>query len=132
MVRDIIKKCKRTKCIGNLFDRGRKENTTATDRTIQRILKKDRRRSPEKVATEIKKQLDISLIGIYQNQNFWDLDFGFWSFGFVVGFGFCGFEFGVDFGFWVWFWDLGFGCSLDFNLVMENYSYRLVKLLGDC
>ena len=47
------------------------------------------------------------------------------------------------FGFWVWFWDLGFwvsvgffnfgfGCSIDFNLVMENYSYPSVKLLGNC
>ena len=62
MVRDIIKKYKRTKCIGNLFDRGRKEKTTTTtDQTIQRILKKNRRTSFEKVAAEIKKQLDISL-----------------------------------------------------------------------
>ena len=62
MVRDIINKYKRTKCIGNLFDRGRKEKTTTTtDRTIQYILKKDRRTSPEKVTAEIKKQLDISL-----------------------------------------------------------------------
>ena len=49
-------------------------------------------------------------------QNFWVLGFG------VLGFG----------QFWIWFWDLGFGCSLDFNLVMENYSYPLVKLLGNC
>ena len=62
MVRDIINKYKRTKCIGNLFDRGQKEKTTTTnDRTIQRILKKDRRTSPENVAAEIKKQLYISL-----------------------------------------------------------------------
>ena len=63
MVRDIINKYKRTKCIGNLLDRGRKEKTTTTttDRTIQRILKKDRRTSTEMVAAEIKKQLDISL-----------------------------------------------------------------------
>ena len=32
-----------------------------TDRTIQRILKKDRRTSAEKVAAEIKKQLNLSL-----------------------------------------------------------------------
>ena len=37
------------------------KTTTTTDRTIQRILKKDRRTSTEKVAAEIKKQLDISL-----------------------------------------------------------------------
>ena len=63
MVVDIINKYKRSKCIGNLFDRGRKEKstTTTTGRTVQRILKKDRRTSPEKVAVEIKKQLDISL-----------------------------------------------------------------------
>ena len=62
MVRNIINKYKRTKCIGNLFDRGRKEKTTTTiDRTIQRILKKDGRTSPEKMAAEIKKQLDISV-----------------------------------------------------------------------
>ena len=62
MVRDIINKYTRTKCIGDMFGRGRKEKTTTTtDRTIQRILKKDRRTSPEKVAAEIKKQLDISL-----------------------------------------------------------------------
>ena len=62
MVLDIINKYKRTKSIGNLFDRGRKDkSTTTTDRTIQRILKKDRRTSPEKVAAEINKQLDISL-----------------------------------------------------------------------
>ena len=60
-VRDIINKYKRTKCIGNLFGRGRKRETTTTiDRTIQRILKKDRRISAEKMAAEIKKQLDIS------------------------------------------------------------------------
>ena len=46
-------------------------------------------------------------------QNFW-----------VLGFGVLG-------QFWVWFWDLGFGCSIDFNLVMENYGYQLVKLLGN-
>ena len=63
MVLDIINKYKRSKSIGNLFDRGRKEKTTTTttDRTVQRILKKDRRTSPEKVAAEIKEQLDILL-----------------------------------------------------------------------
>ena len=40
---------------------------------------------------------------MYQNQNFWILGFGV----------------------------LGFGCSIDFNLVMENYGYQLVKLLGN-
>ena len=63
-MRDIINKYKRTKCIGNLFGRGQKRKTTTTtttDRTIQRVLKKDRRISAEKVAAEIKKQLNISL-----------------------------------------------------------------------
>ena len=80
---------------------------------------------------------------MYQNQNqnqpktfgFWVLGFGVWGFGSVLGFGVWGFgQFWVwGFGqFWVWFWDLSFGCSLDFNLVMENYSYPLVKLLGNC
>ena len=61
-VRDIINKYERTKCFGNLFGRGRKRKTTATiDLTTQRILKKDQQTSTEKVAAEIKKQLDISL-----------------------------------------------------------------------
>ena len=61
-MRDIINKYKKTKCIGNLFGRGRKRKTTiTTNRTIQRTLKKDRRTLAEKVAGEIKKQLDISL-----------------------------------------------------------------------
>ena len=54
-VQDIVNKCKPTKCIGNLFDRGRKRKTTATaDQMVQRMLKKDRRTSTEKVAAEIK------------------------------------------------------------------------------
>ena len=61
MVLDIINKYKRTKSIGNLFDRGRNEKSTTTDRTVQRILKKDGRTSPEKMAAEINKQLDILL-----------------------------------------------------------------------
>ena len=63
MVVDIINKYKRSKSIGNLFDRARKEKSTTrtTDRTIERILKKERRTSPEKVAAEINKQLHISL-----------------------------------------------------------------------
>ena len=61
-VRDIINKYKRIKCIGNFLGQGRKRKiTTTTNRTIQRILKKDRRTSAEKMAAEIKKQLDISL-----------------------------------------------------------------------
>ena len=61
---------------------------------------------------------------------------GFGVLGIVLGFGVLGFvvlcfvvlgfvvlRFGQ---FWVWFWDLGFGYSIDFNLVMENYSYPLV------
>ena len=60
---DIINKYEKIECIGNLFgrDRKRKTTTTTTDRTIQRILKKDRRTSAEKVVAKIKKQLDISL-----------------------------------------------------------------------
>ena len=45
-VRSMINKYKNTKCIGNLFGRGRKRKTTATtDRLIQRKLKVDRRKS---------------------------------------------------------------------------------------
>ena len=69
-------------------------------------------------------------------QNFWVLGFGVWGFGYGFGFGGFGSVLGfvvLGFGqFWVWFWDLGFGCSLDSNLVMENYSYPLVNLLGNC
>ena len=61
-VRDIINKHKRTKRISSVFCRGRKRKTTATIYwTIQRVLKKDRRTSAEKVAADIKKQLDMSL-----------------------------------------------------------------------
>ena len=60
-VRDIINKYKRNKCMRNLFGRGRKRKTiTTTDRTIRRILKKDRRTSNKKTAAEIKEQLAIS------------------------------------------------------------------------
>ena len=62
-VRDITNKYEKIECIGKLFGRDRKRKTTTTtaDRTIQRILKKDRRTSAEKVVAKIKKQLDILL-----------------------------------------------------------------------
>ena len=52
-VQSIIKKYKNTKCIGNLFGRGRKRKTTATtDRLIQR-------KSARTVTSELEKDLGI-------------------------------------------------------------------------
>ena len=62
-VQSIIKNYKNTKCIGNLFGRGRKPKTTSTtDRLIQRKLKLDRRKSARTVTSELEKDLGI-LIG---------------------------------------------------------------------
>lgn len=59
-VQSIIKKFKKTKCIGNLFGRGRKRKTTSTtDRLIQRKLKLDRRKSARTVASELEKDLGL-------------------------------------------------------------------------
>ncbi|CAF1068423.1 unnamed protein product [Rotaria magnacalcarata] len=59
----MIKKYKSTKCIGNLFGRGRKRKTTATtDRLIQRKLKCDRRKSTRSVAAELETELGILII----------------------------------------------------------------------
>ena len=59
-VQSIIKKYKNTKCIGNLFGRGRKPKTTSmTDRLIQRKLKIDRRKSARTVTSELEKDLGI-------------------------------------------------------------------------
>ena len=61
-MRNIINTYTITKCIGNLFGRGRQRKTTiTTDGTIQRILNKYRRISTKKLTAEIKEQLDISL-----------------------------------------------------------------------
>ena len=61
-VQYMIEKFKSTKCIGNLFGRGRKRKTTAaTDRLIQRKLKADRRKSAPAVKIEIENELGISL-----------------------------------------------------------------------
>ncbi|CAF1233788.1 unnamed protein product [Didymodactylos carnosus] len=60
MVRSMINKCKNTKCIGNIFGRGRKrKTTTTTDRLIQRKLKIDRRKSARSVTSELEKELGI-------------------------------------------------------------------------
>ncbi|CAF4131319.1 unnamed protein product, partial [Rotaria magnacalcarata] len=57
-----VKKYKSTKCIGNLFGRGRNRKTTATtDRLIQRNLKLNRRKSASMVKVEIENELGISL-----------------------------------------------------------------------
>jgi transposase len=59
-VQSIIKKYKNTKCLGNLFGRGRKRKTTATtDRLIQRKLKLDRRKSARIITSEVEKDLGI-------------------------------------------------------------------------
>lgn len=61
-VRSMINKYKNTKCIGNLFGRGRKRKTTATtDRLIQRKLKVDRRKSTGTVTAELETELGILL-----------------------------------------------------------------------
>ena len=61
-IRYITRKCKETKCIGNLFGRGRKRKTTAArDRLIVRKIKSNRRLSAHKVKAEIESELRISL-----------------------------------------------------------------------
>ena len=61
-VRYIIKKYKQTKCVGNLFGRGRKRKTTETlDRLIVRKVKSDRRKSANAVKVEVETELGISL-----------------------------------------------------------------------
>lgn len=61
-VQSIVQKYKKTKCIVNLFGRGRKRKTTpAVDRIIQRKIKTDRRKSASAVKSEIEKELGISL-----------------------------------------------------------------------
>ena len=58
----MVDKYKSTKCIGNLFGRGRKRKTRATtDRLIQRKLKLIRRKSASMVKIEIENELGISL-----------------------------------------------------------------------
>ena len=53
---------KSTKCIGDLFGRGRKRKTTSTtDRIIQRKLKVDRRKSASVVNRDIENELGIVL-----------------------------------------------------------------------
>ena len=61
-VQSIVQKYKQTKCIVNLFGRGRKRKTTAAvDRIIQRKIKVDRRKSASTVKGEVEKELGISL-----------------------------------------------------------------------
>ena len=58
----MIEKYKSTKCIGNLFGRGRRRKTTATtDRLIQRKVKLDRRKSASSVKVKIENELGIPL-----------------------------------------------------------------------
>ena len=61
-VRSMIKKYKSTKCIENLFGRGRKrkrKTAATTDRLIQRKLKCDRRKSTCSIAAELETELGI-------------------------------------------------------------------------
>ena len=59
-MQSIIRKYKNTKCIGNLFSRGRKRKTIAmTNRLIQRKLKLDRQESARTVTLEFEKDLRI-------------------------------------------------------------------------
>ena len=61
-VRYIIQKYKATKCIGNLFGRGRKRKTSAaTDRMIVRKIKSNRRISAHVVKAEIEVELGMTL-----------------------------------------------------------------------
>ena len=58
----MVDKYQSTKCIGNLFGRGRKRKTrTTTDRLIQRKLKLVRRKSAFMVKIKIENELGISL-----------------------------------------------------------------------
>ena len=57
-VQYMVDKYKSTKCIGHLFERGRKRKT---DRLIQRKLKLYRRKLSSMVKVEIKNELGISL-----------------------------------------------------------------------
>ena len=58
----MVDKYKSTKCIGNLFERGRKRKTRATtDRLIQRKLKLYLPKSTFTVKVEIENELGISL-----------------------------------------------------------------------
>ena len=58
----IIQKYKATKCIGNLFGRGRKRKTSAaTDRMIVHKIKSNRRISAHVVRVEIEVELGMTL-----------------------------------------------------------------------
>ena len=57
----IIQKYKMTKCIGNLFGRGRKRKTSAgTDRMIVRKIKSNRRISARVIKAEIEVELGMT------------------------------------------------------------------------
>ena len=61
-VRCIIQKYKATKCIGNLFGRGRKrKSSAATDRMVVRKIKSNRRVSAHVVKAEIEVELGMTL-----------------------------------------------------------------------
>ena len=61
-IRYLNRKYKDTKCIGNLFERGRKRKTTATtDQLIVPKIKSNRRLSAHMGKAEIESELRISL-----------------------------------------------------------------------
>ncbi|CAF3530152.1 unnamed protein product [Rotaria sp. Silwood1] len=59
-IHSIIVKYKKTKCIGNILDRGRKRKTTIhVDKAIQGKIKVDRRKSAPTVGQEIEQELGV-------------------------------------------------------------------------
>ena len=59
-IRYIIDKYKKTKCVQNIIDRGRKSKTTVyLDRTIQRKIKADRRKPASSVKVVIATEFGI-------------------------------------------------------------------------
>ena len=61
-VHSIIAKYKSTKCIASMWGRGRKRKTTTNiDRTIQRTIKVDHRKSALSVKSELKTELSLAI-----------------------------------------------------------------------
>ena len=61
-VNHMIKRYKSTKCIGNIIGRGRKRKKTIhTDRTLQRKIKSDRKKSSTFIKAELEKELNITI-----------------------------------------------------------------------
>ena len=61
-VHSIIAKYKSTKCVANMWERGRKRKTTANmDRIIQRKIKMDREKSAQSAKSELKTELGLTI-----------------------------------------------------------------------